>query len=182
MFCLNGRSSAKSTTANASDMSISSSSDSIEFIEPQRLHAGISATPQLSRQEDYTSDKENRFLEAPLLRATRLNDDDDDSDVNCLYEVDRPGSTPSVADPRSKPLEVRYERLQSVQYDKGLSYEQSTTVQATDTRLNAAIHNADLQLLAAAAADEEEEEEEKEETSAQRLATSQATAILAAAR
>ena len=59
------------------------------------------------------------------------------------------------------------------------------TIQATDTQLNAAIHNADLQLLtaaaAAAAADEEEEEEEKEETSAQRLATSQATAIYAAA-
>ena len=58
------------------------------------------------------------------------------------------------------------------------------TIQATDTHLNAAIHNADLQLLAAAAAaadQEEEEEEEKEETSAQQLATSQAAAILTAA-
>ena len=100
--------------------------------------------------------------------------------------MDRPRPPPSVADPRTKPLEVRYERLQSVQYDKGLSYEQSATIQAADAQLNAAIHNANLQLLAAAAAaaaaaDEEEEEEEKEETSAQRLATSQATAILAAA-
>ena len=97
--------------------------------------------------------------------------------------MDRPGPTPSVADPRTKPLKVRYERLQSVQYDRGLSHEQSATIQATDAHLNAAIHNADLQLLAAAAAaaaDEEEEEEEKEETSAQRLATAQAAAILAA--
>ena len=99
--------------------------------------------------------------------------------------MDRPGPTPSVADPRTKPLEVRYKRLQSVQYDRGLSHEQSTTIQAADARLNAAIHNADLQLLAAAAAaaaDEEEEEEEKEETSAQQLAISQAAAIHAAAR
>ena len=118
MFCLNGRSSTKSTTTNASDMSISSSSsDSIQYIEPQRLHAGVSAAPQLDRQEDYTSNKENRLLAAPLLRAARLDDDDDDSDVDCLYEVDQPGPTPSVADPRTKPLEVRYERLQSVQYD-----------------------------------------------------------------
>ena len=89
MFCLNGRSSTKSTAANASDMSISSSSsDSIQYIEPQKLPNGVSAAPQLSRQEDYTSDKENHLLEAPLLRATRLDDDDDDSDVDCLYEVD----------------------------------------------------------------------------------------------
>ena len=67
MFCLNGQSSAKSTATNASDMSISSSSDSIKFIEPQHLHAGVSAAPRLDRQEDYTSDKENRLLEAPLL-------------------------------------------------------------------------------------------------------------------
>ena len=126
-------------------MSISSSSsDSIQYIEPQHLHAGVSATPQLDRQEDYTSDKENRLLAAPLLRAARLNDDDDDSDVDCLYEVDRPRPTPLVADPRTEPLEVRYEKLQSVQYDRGLSAEQSTTIQAADTRLNAAIHNADL--------------------------------------
>ena len=172
MFCLNRQSSAKSTATNVSDMSISSSSsDSIQFVEPQRLRAGISATPQLSHQEDYTSDKENRLLEAPLLRTTRLDDDDDDSNDDCLYKVDRPGPTPSVVDPRTKPLEVRYERLQSVQYDRGLSHEQSATIQAADARLNAAIHNADLQLLAAAAAaaaaDKEEEEEEKEETSAQ---------------
>ena len=186
MFCLNGRSSAKSTAINASDMSISSSSsDSIQYIEPQHLHAGVSAAPQLDHQEDYTSDKENRLLAAPLLRAARLDNNDNDSDVDCLYEVDRPGPTPSVADPRTKPLEVRYERLQSVQYDQGLSHEQSATIQAADAQLNAAIHNSDLQLLAAAAAaaaDEEEEEEEKEETSAQRLATSQATPLLAAAR
>ena len=172
MFCLNGRSSAKSTAANASDMSISSSSsDSIQFVEPQHLHVGISAAPQLSRQENYTSDKENCLLEAPLLRATRLDNNDNDSDNDCLYEVDRPGPTPSVVDPRTKPLEVRYERLQSVQYDRELSHEQSATIQAADACLNAAIHNADLQLLAAAAAaaadQEEEEEEEKEETSAQ---------------
>ena len=171
-----------------SDMSISfSSSDSIQYIEPQRLHAGASAAPQLSRQEDYTSDKENCLLEASLLQATRLDDGDDNSDIDCLYEVDQPGPTPSVTDPRTKPLEVRYERLQSVQYDKGLSSEQSATIQAADAQLNAAIHNADLQLLAAAAAaaaaaDKEEEEEEKEETSAQQLATSQATAIYATAR
>ena len=188
MFCLNGQSSTKSTATNASDMSISSSSsNSIQYIEPQRLHAGVSATPQLDHQEDHTSDKENCLLEAPLLQAARLDDDDDDSDVNCLYEVDRPRPPPSVADPRTKPLEVRYERLQNVQYDKGLSYEQSATIQATDAQLNAAIHNADLQLLAAAAAaaaaaaDKEEEEEEKEETPAQRLATNQAAAIYAAA-
>ena len=171
MFCLNGRSSTKSTAVNMSDMSISSSSsDSIQYIEPQRLHTEVSATPQLDLQEDYTSDKENRLLAAPLLRAARLDDDDDDSNIDCLYEVDRPRPPPSVADPRSKPLKVRYERLQSVQYDKGLSYKQSTTIQAANARLNAAIHNTDLQLLAAAAAaaaDEEEEEEEKEETSAQ---------------
>ena len=89
MFCLNGWSSAKSTAANTSDMSISSSSsDSIQYIEPQRLHAGVSAAPQLDRQEDYASDKENCLLVAPLLRAARLDDDDDDSDVDCLYEVD----------------------------------------------------------------------------------------------
>ena len=88
MFCLSGRSSAKSTAANASDMSISSSSDSIKFIEPQHLHAGVSVAPRLDHQEDYTSDKENRLLEAPLLRATRLDNDDDDSDDDCLYEVD----------------------------------------------------------------------------------------------
>ena len=167
MFCLNGRSSAKSTATNTSDMSISSSSsDSIQYIEPQHLHTRVSAAPQLNRQEDYTSDKENRLLEAPLLRAARLDDDDDDSDVDCLYKVDRPRPPPSVTDPRTKPLKVRYERLQSVQYDKGFSYKQSVTIQATDAQLNAAIHNADLQLLAAAA-DEEEEEEEKEETPAQ---------------
>ena len=172
MFCLNGQSSAKSTAANASDMSISSSSsDSIQYIEPQKLPNRVSTAPQLSCQEDYTSGKENRLLEAPLLRAARLNNDNDNSDVDCLYEVDRPRPTPSVADPRTKPLEVRHERLQSVQYDRGLSHEQSVTIQAADTRLNTAIHNADLQLLAAAAAaaaaDEEEEEEEKEETPAQ---------------
>ena len=184
MFCLNGWSSAKSTTANASDMSISSSSsDSIQYIEPQKLSNGVSAAPQLSHQEDYTSDKENRLLEAPLLQAARLDNDDDDSDVDCLYEVDRPGPTPSVTDPRTKPLEVRYERLQSIQYNRGLSHKQSMTIQVANAHLNAAIHNADLQLLAAAAAAaaDEEEEEEKEETSAQQLATSQAAAILAAA-
>ena len=100
--------------------------------------------------------------------------------------MDWPRPPPSLADLRSKPLEVRYERLESIRYDRGLSHKQSATIQAANTRLNTAIHNADLQLLAAAAAaaaaDQEEEEEEKEETSAQRLATSQATAILAAAR
>ena len=182
MFCLNGQSSAKSTAANASDMSISSSSsDSIQYIKPQQLSNGVSATPQLGHQEDYSSDKENHLLVAPLLRAARLNNNDNDSDVDCLYEVDRPRPPPSVADPKTKPLKVRYERLQSIQYDRGLSYEQSVTIQAANARLNAAIHNTDFQLLAAAA-DEEEEEEEKEETSAQRLATSQATAILAATR
>ena len=182
MFCLNGRSSVKSTAANVSDMSISSSSsDSIQYIKPQKLSNRVSAAPQLSHQEDYTSNKENCLLEAPLLRATRLDDNDDnDSDTDCLYKVNRPRPTPSVADPRTKPLEVRYERLQSVQYNRGLSHEQSATIQAADACLNAAIHNADLQLLTAAA-DEEEEEEEKEETSAQRLATSQAAAIYAAA-
>ena len=84
-------------------------------------------------------------------------------------------------------MEVRYERFQSIQYDRGLSHKQSATIHATDTHLNAVIHNADLQLLAAAAAaaaadEEEEEEEEKEKTTAQRLATSQAAAIYAAAR
>ena len=91
-----------------------------------------------------------------------------------------------LADLRTKPLEVRYERSQSVHYDRGLSHEQSATLQAANARLNAVIHNTDLQLLAAvaaaAAADQEEEEEEKEETSAQQLATSQAATILAAAR
>ena len=183
MFCLNGQSSAKSTTANASDMSISSSSSSsIQYIEPQQLSNGVSAAPQLDCQEDYSSDKENRLLAAPLLQATRLDDDDDNSNVDCLYKVDQPRLPPSVADPRTKPLEVRYERLQSIQYDRGLSYKQSTTIQAADAQLNAAIHNTDLQLLAAAAAaDKEEEEEEKEETSAQQLATSQAATILATA-
>ena len=186
MFCLNGRSSAKSTAANASDMSIStSSSDSIQYIEPQQLSNGVSAAPQLDCQEDYSFDKENHLLAAPLLQAARLDDDNDDSDVDCLYEVDQPRPPPLVTDPRTKPLKVRYERLQSVQYDRGLSYEQSVTIQAANAQLNAAIHNADLQLLAAAAAaaaaDKEEEEEEKEETSAQQLATSQAAAILATA-
>ena len=89
MFCRNGRSSTKSTATNASDMSISSSSgDSIQYIEPQQLSNGVSAAPQLDRQEDYTSDKENHLLAAPLLRAARLDDDDDDSDIDCLYEVD----------------------------------------------------------------------------------------------
>ena len=83
MFCLNGQSSAKSTTANTSDMSISSSSsDSIQYIKPQQLSNGVSAAPQLDHQEDYSSDKENRLLVAPLLRATRLDNND------CLYEVD----------------------------------------------------------------------------------------------
>ena len=189
MFCLNGWSFTKSTTTNMSDMSISSSSsDSIQYIEPQQLHTRVSSAPQLNRQEDYSSDKENRQLVAPLLQAVRLDndDDDDDSDINCLYKVDQPRPPPSVTDPRTKPLKVRYERLQSVQYNRGLSHEQSTTIQAADAHLNAVIHNADLQLLAAAAAaaadqEEEEEEEEKEETSAQQLATSQAAAILAAA-
>ena len=68
MFCLNGRSSAKSTTTNASDMSISSSSsNSIQYIKPQQLSNEVSATPQLNRQEDYSSDKENCLLAAPLL-------------------------------------------------------------------------------------------------------------------
>ena len=89
MFCLNGRSSAKSTAANASDMSISSSSsDSIQYNDPQQLHTRVSTVPQLNHQEDYLSDKENRQLAAPLLQAARLDDNDDDSDINCLYEVD----------------------------------------------------------------------------------------------
>ena len=90
MFCLNGQSSAKSTAANASDMSISSSgSDSIQYIEPQQLHTRVSAAPQLNHQEDYSSDKENCQLVAPLLRAVRLNDNDDNnSNINCLYKVD----------------------------------------------------------------------------------------------
>ena len=89
-----------------------------------------------------------------------------------------------LTDLRTRPLEVRYERLENIHYNRGLSHEQFVTIQAADAHLNAAIHNTDLQLLAAAtaaaAADQEEEEEEKEETSAQRLATSQAAAILAA--
>ena len=89
MFCLNGWSSTKSTAANASDMSISSrSSNSIQYIKPQHLHAGVSAAPQLDRQEDYSSDKKNRLLEAPLLRAARLDNNNNDSNVDCLYEVD----------------------------------------------------------------------------------------------
>ena len=49
-------------------MSISSSSsDSIQYIEPQQLHTGVSAAPQLDHQEDYPSDKENHQLAAPLL-------------------------------------------------------------------------------------------------------------------
>ena len=68
MFCLNGRSSAKSTATNTSDMSISSSgSDSIQYIKPQQLHTKVSTAPQLNCQEDYSSDKENRQLAAPLL-------------------------------------------------------------------------------------------------------------------
>ena len=68
MFCLNERSSTKSTAANVSDMSISSSSsNSIQYIKPQQLSNGVSAAPQLDHQEDYSSDKENRLLAAPLL-------------------------------------------------------------------------------------------------------------------
>ena len=153
-------------------MSISSSSsDSIQYIEPQQLHTRVSTAPQLDHQEDYPSDKENHQLAAPLLRAVRLDDNDDDSDIDCLYEVDRPRPPPSVADLRTKPLEVRYERFQSVQYNRGLSHKQSATIQATDAHLNTVTNNADLQLLTAAAAaaadEEEEEEEEKEKTTAQ---------------
>ena len=88
MFCLNGQSSAKSTATNTSDMSISSSSsDSIQYIEPQQLSTRVFTAPQIDRQEDYSSDKENRQLAAPLLQAVRHNDNDD-SNVDCLYEVD----------------------------------------------------------------------------------------------
>ena len=46
-----------STTTNASisDMSINSSKDSVQYIEPENL-PGVTIAPQLSRQEDYPSD------------------------------------------------------------------------------------------------------------------------------
>ena len=118
MFTIYGPTSIYSTTANAStsDMFINSSEDSVQYIEPENLPR-VTITPQLSCQEEYPSDKENRLSRTTHLQFTRWDNISNLSDTDRIYDLECPVPTPALVDPRPKPLEVRYERLEHIHYD-----------------------------------------------------------------
>ena len=182
MFKLYGPNSVNSTTANTStsDMSLSSSEDDIQYVEPKDLPFGVTIAPQLSRQEDYPSDKENR-LPRSYLRSTQLNDDDL-SDTDGIFDLEFPVPTPALADLRVKPLAVRVEQLTNIRYDRSLPADLTTTIQAADTRLDVAVQVADERLAAAAKAQQEKEQKEKEIEEYQQITTNHALALLAATK
>ena len=182
MFKLYGPNSVNSTAANAStsDMSLGSSEDDIQYIEPKDLPFGVTIAPQLSRQEDYPSDKEN-CPPRSYLQSTQL-DNDDLSDTDGIFNLEYPAPTPALADPRAKPLAVRVEQLTSVQYDQTLPADLIATIQAADTRLDAAVRVADERLAAAAKVQQEKEQKEKEIEEQQQIATARALALLAVAK
>ena len=160
-------------------MSLGSSEDDIQYIEPKDLSLRVTIAPQLSHQENYPSDKENRPPRTSYLRSTRL-DDDDLSNTDGIFDLEFLTPAPALADLRVKPLAVRVKQLTNIRYDRSLPADLTTTIQAANTRLDTDVRVANKRLAAAAKAQQEKEQKEKEIEEPQQIATAHALALLAA--